>query len=148
MGKSLDTETSNAIQTNLPMRQMHPRSGAYLLHNDVFNHRNSGVPPDLPSNRHIDCTTTRRRAKQTHAVVGHGEASPCRAIGLNLVNNALVVENALQRLKRGRNITILGTNRQNVLRSLGIELGFLAILIRVYELPPIGGRCAERLAIN
>ena len=130
------------------MRQKHSRSGAYLLHNDVFNHRNGGVPPDLPSNRHIDCTTTRRRAKQTHAVVGHGEASPCRTIGLYLINNALVVENTLQRLKRGRNITILGTNRQNVLRSLGIELGFLAILIGVYELPPIDSRCAERLAID
>lgn len=130
------------------MPQMHSRSGACLLHNDVFNHRNGGIPPNLPGNRHIDRSAARRRAKQAHAVVGHGEASPCRTIGLYLINNALVVENTLQRLKCGRNITILGTNRQNVLRSLGIELGFLAILIRVYELPPIGGRCAERLAIN
>jgi len=127
---------------------MHARSGDCLLHNDVFNHRNGGIPPDLPSNRHIDRTTARRRAKQAHAVVRHGETSPCRGIGLYLVNNALVVENALQRLKRGRNITILGTNRQNVLRPLGIELGFLAVLIGVYEFPSIGGRCAKRLAID
>ena len=148
MGKSLGAGTSDTIQTNFPMRQMHPRSGAYLLHNDVFNHRNGGIPPNLPGYRHIDRSAARRRAKQAHAVVRHGKTSPRRAIGLYLVNNALVIKNALQRLKRGRNITILGTNRQNVLRSLGIKLGFLAILIGVYELPPIGSRCTERLTID
>ena len=52
----------------------------------------------------------------------------------------------LQRLKRGRGITILGTNRQNVLRPLGIELG-LAMPLRGLS-SPIGSRCAERLAIR
>ena len=61
MGKSLGAGTSDTIQTNLPMRQMHPRSGAYLLHNDVFNHRNGGIPPNLPGYRYIDQMCIRDR---------------------------------------------------------------------------------------
>ena len=127
---------------------MPPRLCVCLLHNDVFNHRNGGIPPNLPSNRHIDRSAARRRAKQAHAIVGHGETCPRRAVGLNLVNNALVVENALQRFKRSRNIAVLGTNRQNMLRPFWIELGFLTKLIGVYELPPVSSRRAERPAID